>query len=189
MLRQDNALKRLGPLASELGMLLPDEERELERRLAAERDLVELARRTPVSVAQVNGYLESIGERAIREPQRVAELARRPKVSLRTLLDAAQCSPRELCDDVWRSAEIEIKYAGYLEREREAAGRLAELAGFELPADLPYGTLMSLSTEARQKLERVRPESLARAARIPGVSQSDLQNLVLEVVKLRRAVA
>lgn len=189
MLRQDNALKRLGPLASELGMLLPDEERELERRLAAERDLVELARRTVVSVAQVNGYLESIGERAIPEPQRVAELARRPKVSLRTLLTAAECVPPELCDDVWRSAEIEIKYAGYLEREREAARRLAELAGFELPADLPYGTLRSLSTEARQKLERVRPESLAQAARIPGVSQSDLQNLVLEVVKLRRAVA
>jgi tRNA uridine 5-carboxymethylaminomethyl modification enzyme len=87
------------------------------------------------------------------------------------------------------SVEIELKYAGYLERERAAARRLEELAHFRLPADVPYVELQSLSTEARQKLERVRPTSLAQAARVPGVSPSDLQNLVLEVVRRRRAVA
>jgi tRNA uridine 5-carboxymethylaminomethyl modification enzyme len=87
------------------------------------------------------------------------------------------------------AAEIEIKYDGYLAREREAAARLAELAAFALPADLPYAELKSLATEARQKLERIRPTSLAQAARIPGVSPSDLHNLVVEATRWRRRVA
>jgi tRNA uridine 5-carboxymethylaminomethyl modification enzyme len=87
------------------------------------------------------------------------------------------------------SAEIEIKYKGYLARERAAAEKLAEMANFRLPPDLPYLDLRSLSTEARQKLDRVRPESLAQAGRIPGVSPSDLQNLVLEVVRRGRPAA
>ncbi len=72
-------------------------------------------------------------------------------------------------------------------REREAARKLAELADFRLPTDLDYAGILSMSTEARQKLGRVRPESLAQAGRIPGVSPSDLQNLVLEVLKRQRA--
>jgi tRNA uridine 5-carboxymethylaminomethyl modification enzyme len=87
------------------------------------------------------------------------------------------------------SAEIELKYDGYLVREREAAARLAELAAFVLPPDLPYLELKSLATEARQKLDRVRPNSLAQAARIPGVSPSDLHNLVVEAARRRRHVA
>ena len=87
------------------------------------------------------------------------------------------------------AAEIEIKYDGYLAREREAASRLAELAAFSLPADLPYLELRTLATEARQKLDRVRPSSLAQAARVPGVTPSDLHNLVLEATRWRRRVA
>src|SRR5690242_198646 len=73
-------------------------------------------------------------------------------------------------DSAWVSAEIELKYSGYLAREKEAAAKLAELASFRLPADTPYHELITLSTEARQKLGVVRPPSLAQAARIPGVS-------------------
>src|SRR5439155_1480878 len=87
------------------------------------------------------------------------------------------------------SAEIELKYDGYLARERDAARRLAELASFALPAELPYLELQSLATEARQKLDRVRPTSLAQAARIPGVSPSDLHNLVVETERWRRRVS
>src|SRR5438876_428901 len=87
------------------------------------------------------------------------------------------------------SAGIELKYDGYLAREREAAARLAELASFALPADLPYVEFKSLATEARQKLDRIRPTSLAQAARIPGVSPSDLHNLVVETARWRRRVA
>ena len=82
-------------------------------------------------------------------------------------------------------ADIELKYAGYLNRERAAALRLAQMDGFELPAELEYRSLATLSIEAREKLSAARPRSLGQAGRIPGVSPSDLQSLVMEVLKRR----
>jgi tRNA uridine 5-carboxymethylaminomethyl modification enzyme len=95
----------------------------------------------------------------------------------------------DLSDEAYVAVEIELKYEGYLARERAAAARLAELASFALPPELPYLSLRTLSTEARQKLDRVRPTSLAQAARVPGVSPSDLHNLVVETMRWRRHVA
>jgi len=92
-------------------------------------------------------------------------------------------------EDGLAAAEIELKYEGYLAREKDAAARLAEMTDFALPVDLPYPELKSLSTEARQKLAAVRPASLAQAGRIPGVSPSDLHNLVVETTRWRRRVA
>ena len=83
-------------------------------------------------------------------------------------------------------ADIELKYSGYLHRERRSAQRMAEMDGLPIPGDLRYEGLQALSYEARQKLSRVRPETLGQAGRIPGVSPSDLQNLVLAVVKSRK---
>src|SRR2546426_496256 len=125
---------------------------------------------------------------SLGEPERVASVARRPGVSLRALLEAAGV-PVTADEAAVVSAGIELKYDGYLAREREAAARLAELASFALPADLPYVEFKSLATEARQKLDRIRPTSLAQAARIPGVSPSDLHNLVVETARWRRRVA
>jgi tRNA uridine 5-carboxymethylaminomethyl modification enzyme len=187
MLRQDNALKRLGPLAVGIGLLSEPERAELDRRVEQEHLLVELARATVLKPVRANGHLAAVGETPIAESQRVVDLARRPRTSLRALLDGAEADLPDASPESWLSAEMEIKYAGYLEREREAARRLAELTGFRLPHDTPYHDLRSLSTESRQKLDQVRPESLAQAARVPGVSPSDLQNLVLEVLKRRRA--
>jgi tRNA uridine 5-carboxymethylaminomethyl modification enzyme len=190
LLRQDNALRRLGPRAVSLGLLGVAERQTVEARLEAEDRLTALARETSVAPAQANAHLEAIGERPIQERQRVAELVRRPGASLRALLEAAGRAPdEELETEAWLSAEIEMRYEGYLARERESAARLAELADFSLPPDLPYLTFAGLSTEARQKLDRIRPESLGQASRIPGVSPSDLQGIVHEVVKRGRASA
>jgi tRNA uridine 5-carboxymethylaminomethyl modification enzyme len=171
-------------------MLMPAEEVALNERSRAERTVLDAAASTTIDVEAANAVLRSCQEREVLEPQRIQDLARRPRVSLQGLLSAVgfQMSD-ELSEDVWISAEIELKYEGYLARERQAADRLAELASFRLPPDVAYLELLSLSTEARQKLDRVRPPSLAQAARIPGVSPSDLQNLVLEVVKRRRPAA
>ncbi len=190
LLRQDNALKRLGPLAEELGMLDEQETAVLRRRVEQESRLVEGAEATTIPPEAVNALLRTLGESEISEPRRVAELVRRPAVGLREVMDLSGSAEGEGVDeDAWMSAEIEIKYSGYLERERVAARKLAEMAGFCLPHGLAYLELKSLSTEARQKLERVQPNSLAQAARIPGISPSDLQNLVLEVIRHRRSVA
>ncbi len=184
LLRQDNALRRLLPLAETLGLLTASELRVAERRLGQEEEVLAAARETTITPAQAAGALAPTGTKLV-EPERVASVVKRPGASLGQLLAAAG-AVQQVEGDVVRSAEIELKYEGYLAREREAARRLAELASFGLPGDLPYLELASLATEARQKLDVVRPTSLAQAARIPGVSPSDLHNLVVEAARWRR---
>jgi tRNA uridine 5-carboxymethylaminomethyl modification enzyme len=189
LLRQDNAVKRLGHLAIGLGLLTEREATLVADRSEAERAIMESACRVTVRPEMVNDLLRQLGEAPVAEGQRVADLVRRPRVPLRDVLLMADPSCRVFPSDAWVGVETEIKYAGYLERERTAARRLEEMADFVLPQDLDYLNLASLSTEARQKLHRVRPESLAQARRIPGVSPSDLQNLVLEVIRRGRSAA
>ena len=186
-LRQDNALRRLAPLAERLGLLSAAEWRVAARRFEEEEELLRVARMTTITPAAAAAVLADTGT-TLGEPERVASVARRPGVSLRALLEAAGVTVAA-DDAAVVSAAIDLKYEGYLAREREAAARLAELAAFALPADLPYLELQSLATEARQKLDRIRPTSLSQAARIPGVSPSDLHNLVVEAARWRRRVA
>src|SRR6266487_2387946 len=187
LLRQDNALRRLLPLAERLGLLDAVELRAADLRLKEEEQLLDTARATTITPTAAESVLAPTGT-GLAEPERVASVARRPGVPLKGLLQAAGVGG-EFAADAVIAAEIEIKYDGYLVREREAAARLAELASFALPPDLPYLELRSLATEARQKLNQVQPTSLAQAARVPGVSPSDLHNLVLEATRWRRRVA
>ena len=184
LLRQDNALRRLLPLAETLGLLTAGELRVAERRLREEEELLAAARETTITPAQAAAALAPTGT-TLGEPERVASVVKRPGASLAQLLAAVGAVP-QVEAQVVRSAEIELKYEGYLARERDAARRLSELASFALPGDLPYLELASLATEARQKLDLVHPTSLAQAARIPGVSPSDLHNLVVEATRWRR---
>jgi len=184
LLRQDNALRRLLPLAETLGLLTAGELRVAERRLLEEEELLAAARETTITPAQAAAALAPTGT-TLGEPERVASVVKRPGASLAQLLAAVGAVP-QVEAEVVRSAEIELKYEGYLARERDAARRLSELASFALPGDLPYLELASLATEARQKLDLVHPTSLAQAARIPGVSPSDLHNLVVEATRWRR---
>jgi len=187
LLRQDNALRRLAPLAERLGLLDAAEQLLAARRFEEEEELLRMARATTITPGAAAAALAETGT-SLSEPERVANVARRPGVSLRALLEAAGVSVTA-AEAAVESAGIELKYDGYLAREREAAARLAELASFALPTDLPYVEFKSLATEARQKLDRIRPTSLAQAARIPGVSPSDLHNLVVETARWRRRVA
>ena len=187
LLRQDNALRRLGPLAQRLGLLTDQEIRVVERRLREEEEILEVARETQITSAQA-AKSDALGGAELTGTERIAAVAKRPGVSLAALLAAAKCGEAFSAEGVL-AAEIEIKYGGYLARERAAASRLAEMAGFALPIDLPYLELKSLATEARQKLAAVQPATLAQAARVPGVTPSDLHNLVVEATKHRRGVA
>jgi tRNA uridine 5-carboxymethylaminomethyl modification enzyme len=189
LLRQDNALKRLAPSARSIGLLTDRELEVAAVRLDDEMRLMRLAEQRSIGPDEANPHLTLVGERAITERQRVADLVRRPGTDLRILLERTGPVEGEVSRETWLSAEVELRYAGYLARERESANRLGELAGFLLPPDLPYSEMTSLSTEARQKLGRIRPESLGQASRVPGVSPSDLQGIVHEVVRRRRATA
>jgi tRNA uridine 5-carboxymethylaminomethyl modification enzyme len=185
LLRQDNALSRLAPKAADLGLLSEEQARSLEKRLALEEQAAEWARSTLAQPEAVNDYLESRGTSAIAEPTALADLVKRPEVRLHDLVgpDGLLSEDDTPEADALAALEMKIKYAGYVAKERARAQRLQRQAALKLPPDLPYMKLASLSTEARQKLDRIRPRTLAQAARIPGVAPSDLQNLMMEIRK------
>ena len=184
--RQDNALRRLAPMAMELGMLTEREQRIVERRFAMEAEASSLAESTSVRPEQVAGLLETVGSAQLPHAMRVAEIAKRQNVSLAALFDATGVG-EGIDRDALITAELELKYAGYFARERVQAEKMKRMGDFPLPPALPYDELRSLSTEARQKLGALRPRTLAQASRVPGVSPNDLQNLVLEIERRRLA--
>ncbi len=186
--RQDNALRRLVGFALDLDMLTPDERTLAHRRLAAEDEAMQLARTTALQPNKANHYLGTVGSTPIDQPVRLVELAKRQGIELRTLFELAGAGT-DLPLDAVTSTELEIKYAGYFDRERVQAERLKRLSHVALAPDLHYAQMRSLTHEARQKLASLRPQSLAQAASIPGVSPNDVQNLLIEVERHRRVAA
>jgi tRNA uridine 5-carboxymethylaminomethyl modification enzyme len=186
--RQDNALRRLAPMAMSLGMLDDPEQQIVERRFAMEAEAHALAESTSVRPEQVETLLANAGSTPLPHAMRVAEIAKRQNVSLAALFDATGVGA-SLEREPLITAELELKYAGYFARERVQAEKMKRMGDFPLPPALPYAELRSLSTEARQKLGALRPRTLAQASRVPGVSPNDLQNLVLEIERRRLAAA
>ncbi|HEY8795406.1 MAG TPA: tRNA uridine-5-carboxymethylaminomethyl(34) synthesis enzyme MnmG [Gemmatimonadaceae bacterium] len=186
--RQDNALGRLAPMATELGMLTEREQRIVTRRFTMEAEASRLAESTSVRPDEVASLLERAGSTQLPHPMRVAEIAKRQNVSLAALFDATGVG-EGLEREALITTELELKYAGYFTRERVQAEKMKRMGDFPLPPALPYDKLRSLSTEARQKLGALRPRTLAQASRVPGVSPNDLQNLVLEIERRRLAAA
>lgn len=178
--RQDNAIPRLYALGESLGLYTDTERRLAERRLRDEADARRLAETTSVTPEAAQPVLEACGESSLSHAVPVLEIAKRQKVALRDLFDATGVGAALSLDAV-TTADLEIKYAGYLARERAAAARLQRLGTLALPSDLAYDRLINVSVEARQKLAARRPATLAEAASIPGVSPADLQNLAFEL--------
>lgn len=186
--RQDNALRRLGPIGLNLGVYTESEEEIIRIRLHHEDSALRLAEMTSIQPDEAAPILSAAGSTKLTHAVKIVELARRQNITLRQLLTAVGVQG-ELHDEALITADLEIKYAGYFERERAQADRMRRMGDFSLDADLEYDEMRSLSLEARQKLSNLRPRSLAQASRIPGVSPSDLQNLVIEIERRRRLAA
>ena len=186
--RQDNALRRLGLIATRLGVYSELESDLVSRRLTQEDTALRLAESTSISPDDASSILAKAGTTALTHSVRIAEVAKRQDVLLRDLFNAAGIAA-QIDQEALVTADLEIKYAGYFARERTQAERMRRMGDFSLDPDLEYGEMRSLSFEARQKLTRLRPISLAQASRIPGVSPSDLQNLVIEIERRKRLAA
>ncbi|MDQ6871480.1 MAG: tRNA uridine-5-carboxymethylaminomethyl(34) synthesis enzyme MnmG [Gemmatimonadota bacterium] len=186
--RQDNALRRLGGIGLRLDLYSAFEQETIDTRLSHEDSALRLAEITTIQPSEAAPILSAAGSTDLLQPVRIVEVARRQDVSLRALLDAAG-QGADLDSEAIVTADLEIKYAGYFERERAQADRMRRMGDFSLDDDLEYSGMQSLSMEARQKLANTKPRSLAQASRIPGVSPSDLQNLVIEVERRRRLAA
>jgi tRNA uridine 5-carboxymethylaminomethyl modification enzyme len=182
--RQDNALRRLAGFAADFGMYSEIEQQIVDSRFAEEGDLYDVAARTSITPAQAAPVLEQAESASIPHAVKIGELAKRHRVALADLLNAAGITTVYSADSLL-SADLEIKYSGYFDRERAQADRMKLMGDFVIPADLAFDDLKSLSYEARQKLTTIQPRTLAQASRIPGVSPSDIQNLVIEVEKKR----
>lgn len=186
LLRQDNAIARLGPTAATLGLLTASQDEAMRDRMQVEEALRQWFVETRLSASEVGQVLADADAGGLRGTETAAELLRRPRVTAAALVAAAPSAPPVGEDDpAFDSVEVELKYSGYVRRERERAEVLRARAGFTLPDDLEYASLITLSAEAREKLRQVRPTTLAQAGRVSGVSQADLQNLVMEVRRLR----
>jgi tRNA uridine 5-carboxymethylaminomethyl modification enzyme len=186
--RQDNALKRLSPVGVELGLYSLAEKERIAERIAAEEAAISIAKETSVRPDVAAPLLDAAGSTPLPHAMRISEVVKRQGVGLHELFAAAGVA-QELSFEAIVTAELELKYDGYFERERSQADKLRRMGEFAIDDELPYAEMRSLSTEARQKLASIRPRTLAQASRIPGISASDLQNLVIEVERHRRVAA
>jgi tRNA uridine 5-carboxymethylaminomethyl modification enzyme len=186
--RQDNAIRRLAPIGLELDLYVDRERAAIEQRLADENEALRLAEATSILPADVGAIFARAQSAPLAHSVKIAEVAKRQGVSLGDLFVAVGVGTR-LNADAIITAELELKYAGYFARERDQAAKMRRMGQFQLSDEIPYGELQSLSLESRQKLAAIRPSTLAQAARIPGVSPTDLQNLVIEIEKRRRLSA
>ena len=177
LLRQDNADIRLTPLAHELGLV--DEERyaatcEKYRRIEELQDWCE---RTNLTAKAVNPYLESVGSAPISESKKIADLATRPEVTLEELL---RIVPRGTYQqEEVESVEISLRYKGYIDRELALAEKIRRLENLRIPDGFDFDSLSGLTIECRQKLKRYKPQTIAQASRISGVSPADISVLLV----------
>lgn len=186
LLRQDNADERLTEKGYSLGTVSEERIALYRKKKEATEKLLEWLKRRSLLPEEVNMFLEENGTTGISQKTKAVNIASRPQISLRALLDLF---PEELSgevnmtavgiDDIIEKAEILIKYSGYIEREKLVAEKIKRLEGLKLPADIEYELLTSISTEGRQKLARLKPETIGRASRISGVSPSDISILLL----------
>ena len=185
LLRQDNADRRLTPKGIELGTVDLCRERRLEAKLALIDRFEELLRDTSVAdTPDLAAYFERVGEAPLRHPQRLREVILRPRITLDGLVPfvpqlANFLDQGQLAEEVKETIEVEVKYAGYIAREHQAAEKARHLEDILIAGHFDYLSIQSLSTEARQKLDRIRPATIGQASRIPGISPSDINILLI----------
>ncbi len=183
LLRQDNADERLTSRGYNLGLATAERKKVFDLKQAKISELTDFLNNTMIKADQISSWLEEQGTGSLQHSCKIRELITRPQVSILGLAEVVPALKEKLnCinnDEVVEETEITIKYEGYIARERQAADKLQRLEQIHLPADYDYNTLQSLSTEARQKLNRIHPTSIGEASRIPGVSPNDVSVLLV----------
>ena len=185
LLRQDNADTRLTERAYQLGLANSYRYQLYKEKHAAIAMLTDYLQTNSVKPAVLNPYLEAVGATPLQQTTKLIDLVLRPQVSLADLANIVPDLQEKITDiqrareEVVESTEINIKYEGYIRREQLAAEKLQRLDRISIPASFDYNNLQSLSTEARQKLSRIRPATIGEASRIPGVSPNDISVLLV----------
>lgn len=186
LLRQDDADMRLTPRGYAIGLATDERFHLMEEKRQLRDQILELLQTTSVKPQQVASMLERIGSAPLQQTQKSVDLVARPGVTIEMLAECIDDLARLIAslpdnrrEEIVEAAEILIKYRGYIEREQANVEKLHRLENVKIPNNIDYSTVTALSTEARQKLEKQRPSTLGQASRIPGVSPSDVNILLL----------
>ena len=185
LLRQDNADARLTERSYELGLADDYRLSLLKSKQEGEKVLTEMMHTTSVKAKDINAYLNQMGYGDLQQTCKLIDIVARPNVTIMGLAEALPELKEKIetlgvrKEEIVESTEINIKYKGYIEREKLAADKLRRLDNIRLPKDFDYNSVQSLSTEARQKLIRIQPNTIGEASRIPGVSPNDVSVLLV----------
>ena len=185
LLRQDNADTRLTPIGYKIGLVNEAKYENLLKKNAAVESLISMLRATSVKIGEIDSYLISLGEEPLTQGKKLYDIVLRSNVTISTLRNAVArldkfIAKNEFSQEVIEQAEIQIKYRGYVEREKYFADKMRRLESIAIPEGFDYNAMQSLTIEARQKLSRIRPETIGQASRIPGVSPADINVLLVK---------
>jgi len=185
LLRQDNADERLTRKGFDIRLAEKERVNLLEGKEKSMEEIIQLLNETSINPEEINGFLIKNKTAEIKQRQKAISLALRPQIKLDNLLENLQGGEKvlkrlgERKDEITESAEIKIKYEGYIKREKLIAEKITRLDKLKLPEDINYNELVSISTEGRQKLSKIKPLNIGQAGRISGVSPSDVNILLM----------
>jgi tRNA uridine 5-carboxymethylaminomethyl modification enzyme len=184
LLRQDNADLRLTPLSNRIGLASAERLKRVEEKVNAANEIVKYFKEESVDPLEMNPLLEEKESAFLNQKVKLFSVLSRPGISLPEIRQRIQKVSIDLLsfeDEFVEQAEILMKYEGYIKREKDQADKTKRLENVKLPANLEYQLMTSLSAEARQKLSSVQPQTLGQAARISGVSPSDISVLMVYI--------
>lgn len=185
LLRQDDADARLTERGYELGLVKEDRYKWWMEKKQAIDEIEHFCNTTSIKPKEINTALESLGTTPLREGCKISDLIGRPQISMSALAEVIPTLREQLAkpanrqEEIAEAVEVRIKYKGYIERERMVADKMIRLENIKIKGRFDYDSMQQLSTEARQKLKRIDPETLAQASRIPGVSPSDINVMLV----------
>lgn len=183
LLRQDNADYRLTPMSNKIGLASDERMRRMEYKFNEAEKMVEFFKETSVSVGEANPVLEANESTPISQGDKMFKIFSRPQIGMEDMLKFEKVqdyvSSTDLDNEVLEQAEIQVKYSGYIEKERTNAEKLHRLENIRIPDNFDYDQLKSLSYEAREKLKKIRPVTISQASRISGVSPNDISVMLV----------
>ncbi len=185
LLRQDNADLRLTPLGIEIGLIGDERAEEFATKRGQIALLLEFLKTRSVKMDEVNDYLRSVGSEPLSQGRKLYDILTRNNVTILGLAESVKSlkkilSENSIFEDVIEECEIEIKYRGYIEREKFIADKIRRLENIKIPTAFDYSSMQSLTIEARQKLSKICPTTIGQASRIPGVSPADINVLLVK---------
>lgn len=185
LLRQDNADFRLTPMAYEIGLAKEDRLRRMEHKQKSSENFVQYFRETSVKPAEANPILESKGSDLMKQPDKMFKVFSRPQLEFEDILKFQDVSnyiqEHDLDKEIIDQAFIQVKYSGYIEKEKNNADKLTRLEDVRIPENFDYDKIKSMSIESRDKLKKIRPITISQASRISGVTPSDISILLIHM--------